>query len=177
MKGILNYVLVPAGPLKVRGIFGKKMMSLCLIINFIRFKDSWIEERIYYQTNYTNSCMVCDITLKITKDYEWKIIVNGHTVDVPVIADIQEVLNQDNISTLYKFLLKIVVCKANTDFADILERHIEIKERFPGLSKERLALVESSLGKTRLMKSKFDTVRHPECFLVVTKSGKCAKCR
>ena len=44
---------------------------------------------------------------------------------------------------LYKFLLKIVVCKGNADFSDILERRIEIKEQFPGLSKERLALVES----------------------------------
>ena len=124
----MKYVLVPGGPLKVRGLFGKKMMSLCLSINFIRFKDSCIEERIYYQTNYTKSCMVCDITLKISKDYEWKIIVNGHTVDVPVIADIPEVLNQDNISMLYRFLLKIVVCKGNADFQDILERCIEIKE-------------------------------------------------
>ena len=87
--------------------------------------------------------MVCDITLKVSKDYEWKIIVNGHTVDVPVITDIPEVLNQDCISMLYKFLLKIVVCKGNADFSDILERRIEIKEQFPGLSKERLALVES----------------------------------
>ena len=27
------------------------------------------------------------------------------------------------------------------------------------------------------MKSKFDTTRHPECFLVVAKSEKCSKCR
>ena len=110
---------------------------------------------------YTNSCVVCDIILKISNDYEWKLIVNGHAVDGPVIADILEVLNQDNTLVLYKFLWKIVFCKGNTDFPDILERHIEIKEQ--GLSKERLALVESSLGKTTLMKWNFDTVRHPEC--------------
>ena len=51
-----------------------------------------------------------------------------------------------------------------------MERRIEIKEPFPGLSKKRLALVELSLCKTRLMKSNSDTIRHPECFLVVTKS-------
>ena len=108
--------------------------------------------------------MVCDI-------------VNCHTVDDAVIADIPEILNQDNILVLYNFLSKTVVCKGNTDFPDILERCIEIKEPFPGLSKEQLALVESSLGKTRLMKSNFDTIRHPECFLVVTKSEICAKFR
>ena len=58
---------------------------------------------------------------------------------------------------------QLVFCKGNRDFPDILERQIEIKEK--GLSKEQLALVESSLGKTRLMKSNFDTVRHPECLL------------
>ena len=105
--------------------------------------------------------MVCDIVLEINNDYEWKLILNGHTVDGSVIADIPEVLNQDNILVLYNFLSKIVFCKGNTDFPDILERQIEIKEK--GLSKERLALVESSLGKTRLMKSNFHTVRHPEC--------------
>ena len=146
-----------------------------LNINFIRLKDSCIEENIYYQPKCTNSCVVCDIILKISNDYEWKLIVNGHTVDVPVIADIPEVLNQDNMLVLYNFLSKIVVCKDNTDLSDILERRIEIKEPFPGLSKERLALVESSLGKTRLMKSNFDTIRHPECFLVVTKSEICGK--
>ena len=48
--------------------------------------------------------MVCGITFKISKDYEWKLIANGHTVDGPVIGDIPEVLNQDNISMLYSFL-------------------------------------------------------------------------
>ena len=121
--------------------------------------------------------MVCDIVLEINNDYEWKLILNGHTVDGSVIADIPEVLNQDNILVLYNFLPKILVYKGNTDFADILERRIEIKETFPGLSKKRLALVESSFGKTRLMKSNFDTIRYPECFLVVTKSKIYAKCR
>ena len=104
-----------------------------LSINFIRLKDSCIEERIYYQPNYTNSCVVCDITLKISK--ECKLIVNDHTVDGTVIADIPEVLHQDNISILYNFLSKIVVCRGNTDFPDILERRIEIKEPFPGSSR------------------------------------------
>ena len=88
-----------------------------------------------------------------------------------------EVLKQDKILVLYNFLSKMVVCKGNTDFPDTLERRIEIKEPLPGLSKERLTLVESSLGKTRLMKSNFDTLRHPECFLVVSKSEICGKCR
>ena len=145
-----------------------------LSINFIRPKDSCIEERIYYHPNYTNSYV---LTLKISKDYEWKLIANGHTVDGPVIADIPEVLNQDNILMLHNFLSQVVVCKGNTDFPDILERHIIIKEPFPGLSKERLALVESSLGKIRLMKSHFDTIRRPESFLVIAKSEKCDKCR
>ena len=92
-----------------------------LSINFIRLKNSCTEEKIYYQPNYTNSCVVCDITLKISKDYEWKLIVNGHTVDGPVIAYFPEVLNQDNISMLHNFLSKIEVCKGNTDFPDILE--------------------------------------------------------
>ena len=86
-----------------------------LNINFIRLKDSWIEQRICYQPKYTNSSMVCDI-------------VNCHTVDDAVIADIPEILNQDNILVLYNFLSKTVVCKGNTDFPDILERCIEIKE-------------------------------------------------
>ena len=147
-----------------------------LNINFIRLKDSCIEERIYYQPKYTNSSMVWDIILKTSNYYEWKLIVNGHTIDGPVIADIP-VLNQDNISVLYNFLSKIVVCIGNTDFPYILERRIEIKESFPGLSQERLALVESSFGKTRLMKQNFDTIRHPKSFLVVTKSKKCGKYR
>ena len=85
--------------------------------------------------------------------------------------------NKDNISVLYNFLSKVVVCIGNTDFPDILERRIEIKESFPGLLQERLALVESSFGKTRLMKQNFDTFRHPKSFLVVTKSKKCGKCK
>ena len=85
--------------------------------------------------------------IKKRNDYEWKLIVNGHTVDGPVIADIPEILNQGNILVLNNFLTKIAVCKSNTDYPDILERCIEIKEPFPGLSKERLALlVQSSLG-------------------------------
>ena len=51
-----------------------------------------------------------------------------------------------------------------------MERRLEIKEPFPGLSKKQLALVELSRGKTKLMKSNSDTIRHPECFLVVAKS-------
>ena len=117
--------------------------------------------------------MVCDIVLKISNDYEWKLIANGHPVDGPVIADIPEVLKQDKILVLYNFLSKMVVSKGSTDFPDTLERRIEIKEPLLGLSKERLTLVESSLGKTRLMKSNFDTLRHPECFLVVSKSEIC----
>ena len=58
-----------------------------------------------------------------------------------------------------------------------MKRRIEIKEPFPGLSKTPLGSVESSLGKTRLMKSNFDTIRHPEFFLVVTKSEKSDKCQ
>ena len=98
MRGIVKYALVPAGSPKVRGLFGKKIVELMLSINFIRLKDSSIEERIYYQPKHTNSCVVRDITLKINNDYEWKLIVNGHTVDSPAIANIPEVLNQDNIS-------------------------------------------------------------------------------
>ena len=82
----------------------KKIDELLLSINFIRLKDSCIEERIYYQPKHTDSCVVCGITFKISKDYEWKLIANGHTVDGPVIGDIPEVLNQDNISMLYSFL-------------------------------------------------------------------------
>ena len=36
-----------------------------------------------------------------------------------------------------------IVCVFNTDFPYILKRHTEIKEPFPGLSKEGPALVES----------------------------------
>ena len=49
---------------------------------------------------------------------------------------------------LNNFLTKIAVGKSNTDYPDILERRIEIKEPFPDLSKEWLALVESSLMKS-----------------------------
>ena len=77
--------------------------------------------------------MVCDIVLKISNDYEWKLIVNGHPVDGPVIAGIPEVLKMDKILVLYTFLSKMVVCKGNTDFPDTLERRIEIKEPLPGL--------------------------------------------
>ena len=148
-----------------------------LSINFIRLKDSCFEKRTCYQPKYTNSCVVCDITLKMSNDYVWKLIVDGHAVEDPVIADIPDVIDQEDITMLCNFLPKIVVCEGNTDFLDILERRIEIKESFPGLSKERIAFIESSLGKTRLTKSNFDTIRHPECFLVVTKSEKCDKCR
>ena len=82
-------------PSKSKGFFWKNIDELMLSINFIRLKDCCIEERIYYQPKYTNSCVVRDITLKISHDYEWKLIVNCHTVDDPVIADIPEVLNQD----------------------------------------------------------------------------------
>ena len=85
--------------------------------------------------------------------------------------------NKNNILVLYNFLSKVLVCIGNTDFPDILERRIEIKESFPGLLQERLALVESSFGTTRLMKQNFDTIRHPKSFLVVTKSKKCGKYR
>ena len=61
-----------------------------LNINFIRLKDSCIEERIYYQPKYTNSSMVWDIMLETRNYYEWKLIVNGHTIDGPVISDIPE---------------------------------------------------------------------------------------
>ena len=61
-----------------------------LNINFIRLKDSCIEERIYYQPKYTNSSMVWDIILETRNYYEWKLIVNGHTIDGSVISDIPE---------------------------------------------------------------------------------------
>ena len=82
-----------------------------LNINFIRLIDSCNEERIYYQPKHSNSCVVCDITLKVSKVYEWKLIVNGHTIDGLVIADIPEVLAQDNMSVQHNFLSKTVVCR------------------------------------------------------------------
>ena len=54
---------------------------------------------------------------------------------------------------------------------------LKLKSHSQVYQKSALALVESSLGKTRLTKSNFDTIRHPECFLVLTKSEKCDKYR
>ena len=54
---------------------------------------------------------------------------------------------------------------------------LKLKSHSQVYLKSALALVESSLGKTRLTKSNFDTIRHPECFLVLTKSEKCDKYR
>ena len=45
---------------------------------------------------------------------------------------------------------------------------LKLKSHSKVYLKSALALVESSLGKTRLTKSNFDTIRHPECFLVLT---------
>ena len=118
-----------------------------LNVNFIRLKDSCIEKRIYYQPKYTNSWVVCEIKKKQwlwveVNSYWWYSWCYG-----PVIADIPEIVNQGNIYVLNNLLSKIVICKGNTAYPIILERCIEIKEPFPGLSKERLALlVQSSLG-------------------------------
>ena len=147
-----------------------------LNINFIRLKDICIEENIYYQPMYTSKCVICDSILKISNDYKWKLIVNGHKFDGSVITDLPEILNQDNISVLYAFFNQKLQFAKVIDFPDILERRNEIKQPFPSLSKERLALVESSLGKTKLMKSNFDTIKHPECFLVATKLEICGEC-
>ena len=54
---------------------------------------------------------------------------------------------------------------------------LKLKSHSQVYLKSALALVESSLGKTRLTTSNFDTIRHPECFLVLTKSEKCDKYR
>ena len=55
--------------------------------------------------------MVYDITLKISKVYEWKLIVNDHTINGLVIADIPEVLARENMAVSYNFFSKIVVCR------------------------------------------------------------------
>ena len=117
-----------------------------LNVNFIRLKDSFIEERIYYQPKYTNSWVICDIILK-SNDYEWKLIGNGHTVDGPVIADIPEILHQGNILVLNIFYQKLQFAKVIQTTQIFWRDALKLKP-FPGLSKEWLALVESSLMKS-----------------------------
>ena len=57
-----------------------------------------------------------------------------------------------------------------------LAKRIYIKEPFPGVESERIALAESSNGHGQLIKENFDIVRHVNCEYIVKGKGRCQHC-
>ena len=58
----------------------------------------------------------------------------------------------------------------------VLAKSIDIKEPFPGVESERIALVEWSNGHGQLIKENVDIVRHVNLEHIVKGNGRCQHC-
>ena len=85
-------------------------------------------------------------------------------------------LSLDILEDFGIMLQALKLCKANGDFTDVLAKRIDIKEPFPGVESEKVALAKSSNGHGQLTKENFDTVRHINCEYIVKGKSSCQHC-
>ena len=111
---------------------------------FLKITNLKIEQRVYYKLSYKNGVACTNLTLVIKLDYTWVIKVFGETVppESECFDNFPGALSLDILENFGIMLQVLKLCKAEDDFTDVLARHIDIKEPFPGVESERIALAE-----------------------------------
>ena len=115
----------------------------------------------------------------IKSDSTWVIKVFGKTVppESECFGNFPATLSLDVLENFGITLQVLKLCKANDDFTDVLlAKRIDIKEPFPRVESERIALAESSNGHGQLIKENFDIVRHVNYEYIVKGKGRCQHC-
>ena len=97
------------------------------------------------------------MTVQIDENMSWCILVNNKEVknDTELLQNLPKTLSDKNVA---KFCFKVnvaKVCCGNTDYDDVISQRVDFEDP--------VAWVESSVGKTKLLKGSFDTIRAVEC--------------
>ena len=164
---------------KMKGSFWKDIESAILRAGFLKCVNLCIEDKVFYKTTFNQGIVESNITLIIKKNLSWIIKVFGKPLPPTCEAfrNFPKILAIDLLEEFSNLLSSIHICSGNCDFSDVVLRRIEMKEPFPGIELERVAIVESKLTHAQLLKSDFDTVRHVACDYLITKiKDRCNSC-
>ena len=143
-------------------------------------KLSNMHKRKYFLPSDTLCGVVVSLTLQIEDDMTWCIFVDSNKIqnDSQPLQLLPSILSDVNVKEFCSKLNNLNICNGNSDFEDVLSSRVDLSEPFPNSSGDRVAWVEASLGKTKLIKESFDTIRSVQCHFVVSDgSSVCQPCK
>ena len=109
----------------------------------------------------------------------WKRFALNQQLD-PTSSELQDLPVKIDNSDVGHFVSKFKnmnICCRNTDFKEVLNRHVDFKDPFSSVDGGSAAWAESSKGHCRLIKSEFDTIRNIKCSIVVFEENLCPSCK
>jgi len=161
---------------KGKGTFWTSIDKALLAIGYQKYMNEVSGDRTFYHIDCTERGIYSDVTVVIKPDYTWNLVI--FQTEVHISDSNLVVLDIDNLQDFALKLNNMRICEGNKDFKDILERRVDIKEPFPATDSVRSSHVEASVGKTKLVKSNFDVIRHSQCQYAIFDGSKtrCLKC-
>ena len=169
----------PAGATsKASGTFYRTLEKELNDVGFIKMKNINVPYRVYYKPVLSNGDVVSQMTLKITKEMEWAIIVQGKEVNISEspFKELSTILRTDNMKLFISVLNSVNICEGNNDFEDLIQKRVMIETQFRGLDGEDVAVIESNRG-VSLMKENFNIIRSKNCRLLIRNELKCEECK
>ena len=118
-------------------------------------------------------------SLYINDDMSWGVFALNQQINLECaeLHDLPLKIDNTNIDQFVKKFINLNVCTGNRDFEDVLNRRVDFKDPFPSVDGGSAAWVESSKGKTKLIKNEFDTIRSIDCSVLVNGDTCCNSCK
>ena len=137
------------------------------------------KQLIYSKQSLESSGLTTSYSFHINDDMTWRMFALHHEVnpESKLLNDLPTKINDDNLDQfVYKFK-HMNICSGNKDFQDVLDRRIDFKDPFPSATGGSAAWVESSKGKSRLIKKEFDVIRDINCTILTVDDTCCNPCK
>ena len=121
--------------------------------------------KVFFKPFYMNSAVSTAKTVEIDENCVSRILVYANEIDknIPALAEIPFVLNNENYKTFCNKLNKLNVCTRNTDFQDVIDKRVN----FPELLSSEVTVRAAFQGHRKLVPEKFDIIRSINCKYLV----------
>ena len=122
--------------------------------------NSSCEDRVYVQLSLLTRSVTAPLTLRVRSDASWCVYV--YNSEVKNISDeLKELPVNITDQTIDQFCQKfkcLNICAGNENCEDVIERRVDCKEPFAGSSGDRIAWIEATVGRSKLLKENFDVI-------------------
>ena len=135
--------------------------------------------KVFLKLFYMKSAVLKAETVKIDKNFVWRIFVYGNIIDknISAFAKIPFVLTDEHYKTLSNKFNKLNICTGNTDFQDVIDNRVNFPDPFPSAVKRRAIFVESSKGHRKLVPEEFNIIRSINCNYLVDRDNLFIDCK